>query len=232
MKTTRLLILLAGLLLISCDKNIEFTIEGRIMIDCETPLSNAELEIHDANKNELISTFMTDEDGYFKATYPKIKGRIPGILQKESKVSIIGMTDGGLHVYYPAISGNRNLNLETLPVLRVKKSFDVILNVENPYDASYTLVLPDYTQPNPTAHPIEIVGPFISGIVYNAENALLNWITNTTNFTQPNSFNTLEVEYLFSCQIVGPNDTKHINQKASFGLQCETGNFQVILTLN
>ena len=231
MNTTRILILISGLLFISCDKNIEFTIDGRIMIDCETPLSNAELEIHDANENELISTFITDEDGYFKATYPKIKGRIPGILQKESKVSIVGITDGGLHVYYPDIYGNRNMNLETLPVLRVKKSFDVILNVENPYDASYTLILPDYTQPNPTAQPIEIVGPFTSGIVYSAENALLNWITNTTNFTQPNSMNTLEVEYLFSCQIVGPYGTKHINQKATLGLQCEADNFQVVLTL-
>lgn len=217
---------------ISCNKEAEFTLEGRIMIDCETPLSNAELEIYDANKNDLISTFKTDENGSFKASYPRIKTRVPGSLQKSPKVSILGDLNSDYSVYFPNISGNRNINLETLPILRVKKSFDVVLDVENPYNANYKLVLPDYTQPNPNAIPIEIVGPFTPGVVYSAQNVWIQRDIDKVDFTIPNGMDLLEVNYLFPYKIVGPTGTVNKNILQNFGLQCDTLGVQVVLSIN
>jgi len=231
MKPSTIFILLLGFVLVACNKNAVFELEGRIMIDCETPLSDTELEIHDANKHERIATFKTNEHGYFKATYPHIKTRTPGTLQKEPRISIIGNTNDTLFIHYPEILGNKNVNFETLPILRIKKSFSVVLDVENPYDANHTLLLPDYTQPNPTAQPIAIAGPFTSGVLYNVENARIDWKMNPVDFTKPNGLNSIEVKYVFHYKLVGPNGEVRQSQTTSFGLQCETGDFIVQLKI-
>jgi len=237
MKRIIILTLLTVLIFVSCRKNSTYTLEGRIMIDCDTPLSNANLELHETyNEERILAHFKTSSDGYFKVTYTKIPSATMFNHLYPAKVKIIASPMDSIKVYFNKIDGNRNFDFETMPILRIHKSVQFVLDVENPYTAEHVLRFPDYRLSNPYSNPIEIQGPFNSGVLYTVDSLLMR--PEFHDFTkkglrQPNDWlNTLIVEQYFSGRITGPNTGVTRGTTGSFGLQCEPGLYQVVIKIH
>ena len=239
MKLQLFLIIFFLLSVSSCKKNRVHTLEGRIMLKCDTPLSFANLELREHYYDKkLIKEFTTDSEGYFNVSYSQIDDyEIFGSGHMHSEIEIVSATTDSSKVNYYYIPGNRSFDFKTMPILRIRKDYDIYLEVNNPYTEDHTLHLYDYTKENPAANPMEIQGPFESGLLYSVENGFVG--TNIYDFSKlplsPEGIDFLkeiEVEPTFSYNIQGTDTYVPMNKTTNFGLQCEEGSYQVTLVID
>lgn len=239
MKLIQLLFILSFFVILGCRKNRNHTLEGRIMLDCETPLAYANLELREHYYDEkLIKEFKTDENGYFNVSYSQIDDhQVFGSNYMHSEIEIISAASDSINVSYYYIPGNRSFDFNTMPILRVRKDYDIYLEVNNPYTDEDTLHIYDYTKENPAANPLEIQGPFQSGLLYSVENGIVrSGFSDFSKLSLSSSgidfLNELEVKPMYSCNIKGPDTYQPSNVSTNFGLQCEEGNYEVTLVID
>lgn len=239
MKLFQISIIILLILHSSCNKNRTHTLEGRIMYNCETPLANANLELREHYYSQgLIKAFKTDENGYFRLTYPDLQDNsLFSSGHMDSEIEIVSAGTDSVAVNYYYIPGNKNFNFKTMPILRIRKDYDIYLEVNSPYTADDTLHFYDYTKENPYAHPIKVPGPFQSGLLYSVENGIVR--SGHSDFSklpihapEINLLDELEVKPNYSYNIKGPGLYKPSVVKADFGLQCEDGNYQLTLVID
>jgi len=177
MKTIKYLITLTlvAFLSLGCNKTInkgkEYTVEGRLMYNCETPMDNTEFSFRQGDpgilgiKTPLSLLVKTDAEGYFKVVYNG----------KEANVSNFTIRDGG--TIMDNIPVFENINLGNVFWQLPPVSFIRRLNVINQLTQYDTLLLTDYNDPNPLAE-LRISGPFENGIIDTVWN-----ISNLKSFT-------------------------------------------------
>lgn len=239
MKLFQISLIISLIMISSCRKNRSHTLEGRIMINCETPLAFANLQLREHYYDQkLIKEFKTNEEGYFELSYSQLEDNyLFSSGHMNSEIEIVSAETDSIPVIYYYIPGNESFNFKTMPILRVRKDYDIYLEVNNPYSNQDTLHFYDYTQENPWANPIKIAGPFQSGLLYSVENGIVR--SEHSDFSKLplnpagiDFLNELEVKPLYDYNIKGPGIYKPSTVKADFGLQCEEGNYQVTLVID
>ena len=155
------------LLFSSCIKNKTITIEGRLMQSCDTPAANREGSIISADglltgPGEVLF-FTSDENGYFKASYT---GRVNIV---SFGVSVQG---GGEVLRVNHLEGDKK-ELGEVYINPFPTNFIIKLDVENPYTENDTLVMTDFSNPNPLANKL-VAGPFTSGVLDSVINSSYN----------------------------------------------------------
>ncbi|PKR80928.1 hypothetical protein CW751_07100 [Brumimicrobium salinarum] len=165
MKTIKYLITLTLVTFLSlgCNKAInkgkEYTVEGRLMYNCETPIVNTEFSFRQGDpgilglKKPLSLTVKTNAEGYFKIVYNG----------KEANVSDFKIRDGGTIMNNIPVFENIDLgNIYYNPTFSFKISLDVV----NPYTSNDTLEIPNYNDIfNENNNRIYISGPFENGVI-------------------------------------------------------------------
>ncbi|WP_107039084.1 hypothetical protein [Brumimicrobium mesophilum] len=142
------------------DKDKEYTIEGRLMLDCETPASNVsgismKQNVSLGIKKGMIIYFETDEDGYFEVKYLGGDGT-----NSDFKILKNGEILRDIPVFQDIDLGNVYFSLPRF-------DFVVKLEVENAYSNLDTLFYQDCNYPQNGADfwMKKIAGPFESIII-------------------------------------------------------------------
>lgn len=221
MKVTSLIFVMA--LLLGCNKNKTYTLEGIMLYDCDTPLANHDLVLVIPGNSSINIPFQTNDSGYFKINYPKIKQHT--FLKKAPILLIIGAN--GIKIDH--IKGNSNVDFGVLPPVKTKKTFDLFLDVVNPYSEEYELKIPDYRTPNPFSNQIILQGPFSSGILYTAENVPI--LLDISNYWLNNSMDSELLEFLIQYYISGLETNVLKTSKSTLGLPCDNEHYQVVIKI-
>lgn len=199
------------------------------MHDCDTPLANHDLELRSKYaKTNINIPFQTNDSGYFKICYPVIKHR-GTFLQKPPILWIENVYNGGSGILLDDIKGNWNFDFGVLPPLKTNKTFDLLLNVVNPYSEEYELKIPDFRTPNPFSNQIILQGPFNSGILYTAENVPI--FLNISDYMLNNSIDSKLLDFLIQYRISGPETNTLKTSKSTLGLPCENDHYQVVIKI-
>lgn len=156
------------LLLAACTKNSnnkEVTVTGRLMQSCDTPAANKDGIIYLSgggllNNPSTSLEFTTDENGYFKVIHDK----------SFSEFSV--RTSANHSVLEANISGDEK-ELGDVYINPFPTNFVIKLDVKNPYTENDTLVLLDFSDPDPFAQQL-IAGPFQSGLIDSVKNFNFN----------------------------------------------------------
>lgn len=154
---------LVAILSLGCNKAInkgeEYTVEGRLMYNCETPMANTEFSFIQGSpglievKNPLSLTVKTDAEGYFKIVY---NGKNANI--SDFKIRKSGTIMNNIPVF-------ENIDLENVYFDVPPFNFIRRLKVNNPYTVNDTLIIPDHNnQSEPFAFKY-VVGPFTNGVI-------------------------------------------------------------------
>ena len=154
--------ILLSTLTLGCNKieheKTEYTIEGRLMYNCDTPASNVE-DIYlsqtpdgiNLGKKPLHFTFNTDQDGYFKATY------------EGSKANGSDFELGKTGRIMEGIPRKKNINIGNVYWQAPSFSYIRRLEVIKPYSINDTLIIPDHNNQNNLFK--YLPGPFSNGII-------------------------------------------------------------------
>jgi len=171
MKTHQKITLLLSLLLfVSCLKNKEYSIEGRLMYGCGSPAANEEFVLYQyysviQPKRTLNRTVKTDEEGYFKFIYKR----------KEANLLEITMADAGT-----LLGGISSMEDVELGDVYYQPTFNFIIKLE--VDSSYTdqdtlTILNHNDKFNEVDNKLRFIGPF--------EDRVLDTVYNEPYFTVP-----------------------------------------------
>ncbi|PKR80927.1 hypothetical protein CW751_07095 [Brumimicrobium salinarum] len=160
---------LVTFLSLGCNKAInkgkEYTVEGRLMYNCETPMDNTEFSFRQGDpalisiKDPLSLTVKTDAEGYFKVVYNG----------KEANGSNFTIRDGG--TLLDGIPVHENVKLGEVVIGARIISFVRRLEVVEAYTENDTLIMPDYNAINNPYALLRIPGPFENGVI----DTVWNW---------------------------------------------------------
>lgn len=151
-------------LLTACSKNNhkEVTVTGRFMQSCDTPAANKNGMIHLSgggllNKPSTSLEFTTDENGYFKVTHDKSFSQFS--VRTSANHSVLDVTS----------LGGDEKELGEVYINPFPTNFVIRLDVKNTYTENDTLVLLDFSDPDPFAQ-LLVSGPFQSGFIDSIKN--------------------------------------------------------------
>lgn len=172
MKTIKHIITLTlvAILSLGCNKTInkgeEYTVEGRYMYNCETPIINTEFSFRQGDpgilgiKTPLSLLVKTDAEGYFKIVYNG----------KEANGSNFTIRDGG--TLLDGIPVHENINLGEVVIGARIISFVRRLEVVEAYTENDTLIMPDYNNAFSDPYALLLIpGPFENGVI----DTVWNW---------------------------------------------------------
>lgn len=155
MKRVAFLVLLsvAFLSLISCEKNSEHVISGRLMKNCEQPEANTEVHFYQntliqLGKGSHLGTAITDEDGNFSFTYKTRRG---GKIRMEETQEIMSN-----------IPDDQSVDLGHIYLSEFTAKFEIKIQTSKAYTESDSLLLA--TSTNGTSFNTYF-GPYSSGTI-------------------------------------------------------------------
>jgi hypothetical protein len=179
-------------MIFGCKKIIKndkkYTVEGRLMYNCETPVSDIELSFSQGDpgiiglKKPLFLIVKTDGEGYFKAVYNGKDANGSDFTIRKS-----GTIMEGIPIHQNIDLGNVYYDIPSF-------SFIVRLEVEQPYTDQDTLLYYDWNYPqNGAEHWGEkISGPFENSIIDTVWNC--SYMSTITYGQDPN----LSIGYFFN----------------------------------
>ncbi len=159
------LFLVIGSFLFSCrNRDVEYTIEGRLMSSCGTPASNKTMSLYQegvtlTSIGGYLKDFSCDENGYFKVVY---KAETSGKLSIKANGTIL-----------EKIPCKKNIDIGEVFLNPPSVNFTIKLQVNNAHTENDTLYYYDWNYPqNGASHWVKkIAGPFQSGIIDSVVNA-------------------------------------------------------------
>jgi len=157
MKITIAMLLLAFLM--SCNKNEQYTITGRVLYGCDSLIVNdksflltqefKEASLIPSKRDPIYRGFFTDGNGRFKIIYKR----------KEAVNTDLEFYFNNNHVY-EGIPAFQDVDLGNVYVGNTFVSFEIKLEVDSAYTSNDTLVVKAYNQLQ-----IQIPGPFHNGVI-------------------------------------------------------------------
>lgn len=157
MKITIAMLLLTFLM--SCNKNEQYTIIGRVLYGCDSLIVNdnsflltqefKEASLIPSKRDPIYRGFFTDGNGRFKIIYKR----------KEAVNTDLEFYFNNNHVY-EGIPAYQDVDLGNVYVGNTFVSFKIRLDVDSAYTASDTLIIKTHNQLQ-----IQIPGPFQNGVV-------------------------------------------------------------------